>query len=122
MALEDRDAWRAGHVVLGTSGGNNGTTNLISSATSVISGDSFPGIGGRASFQAILTGTGALTADIRIEGSNNGIHWIELMSFAMSGNASVTDGGVTDASWAWVRARIESISGTGASATVIRGI
>jgi hypothetical protein len=70
-----------------------------------------------ASYQANVTGTGAVTATVVIEVSNSPtVHgWMTMATITLSGTTTATDGIVDDASWGFCRARTTAISGTGAT-------
>lgn len=76
---------------------------------------------GKATFQIVLKGTGALTAALVLEVSNDGENWLNLVTFSLSGTTVVTDGAVSDAPWGYVRARLTAITGTGANVSVFMG-
>lgn len=91
-------------------------TPLLDNATTVSSGA--PVLGGQiASFsaQASVAGTGAVSATVVIEGSNNSSDWVPIATLNMSGTTRATDGGVAQTLWAQIRARVTAISGTNAS-------
>jgi hypothetical protein len=66
-------------------------------------------------FQAVLTGTGALTAEVHVEVSLNGTDYLSFATIDLSGTTSVTDGGVMDGPWNFMRGNLISITGTGAT-------
>ena len=74
-------------------------------------------------FQATVVGTGAVTANVTIEVSNDGINWCStvLGTIILSGTTTSSDGFTTDAPWKYVRANVIAISGTGAAVTVLMG-
>lgn len=76
------------------------------------------------SFQATVLGTGAVTATVEIEGSNDGAYWCDtpLGTITLSGTTSHTDGFTVNAPWKYVRANITAISGTGANVSVLMGV
>jgi hypothetical protein len=78
----------------------------------------------KGAFQAIVTGTGALTATVVIKVSNDGINWCTtpLGTITLSGNDSVSDGFASDAPWKFVRADVTALTGTGASVQVLMGV
>lgn len=77
---------------------------------------SFPGA---KSVQATVTGTGAVTATVKIDVSNDGIAWIQDMAIiSLSGSNAATDGFAFVVNWTYFRARLTAISGTGAAVTV----
>jgi len=77
-----------------------------------------------ATFQAIVSGTGAVAATVVIDGSNDGTHWCAtvLGTITLSGTTTDNDGFTTTAPWKYVRARVTAISGTGATVTVLMGV
>jgi hypothetical protein len=72
-------------------------------------------------FQATVTGTGAVSATVIVEGSNDNVGWLEIGTITLSGTGSASDGFASNAPWAFVRARCSSISGTGAQAVATMG-
>jgi hypothetical protein len=77
-----------------------------------------------ATFQATVVGTGAVTATVVIDVSNDGVYWCStvLGTVSLSGTTSSSDGFTTTASWKYVRARVTAISGTGATVQVYMGV
>lgn len=73
-------------------------------------------------YQASVKGTGAVTATVVIEGSNDGEFFLEIATITLSGTTSDSDGFVSQAAWGFVRARLTAISGTGAAVTVTMGV
>jgi hypothetical protein len=75
-------------------------------------------------FQGIVTGTGAVTATIVIDCSNDGVNAVAtvLGTITLSGTTSASDGFTTAAPWKYVRARVTAITGTGATAQVYMGV
>ncbi len=72
-------------------------------------------------FQATVSGTGAVSATVVIEFSNDGVGWVEGATITLSGTTSDSDGFVSDAPWVYARANLSAISGTGAAVTVTMG-
>jgi hypothetical protein len=72
-------------------------------------------------FTCKVVGTGAVTATVLVEVSNNNTDFFTLATFTLSGTTSATDGCVTEESWQYVRGRISAISGTGAAVTLTLG-
>lgn len=98
------------------------TNTILPSTTSgSTTGNTFDFPSGRASFQASETGTGAITATVVIEVSNDNLQFLTMGTITLSGTNSTTDGFVSDAPWNYVRARMTSISGTGAAVVVTMG-
>ena len=77
-----------------------------------------------ATFQAVLTGTGAVTATVTIEVSNDGTNWgaTVMGTITLSGTNAVSDGFTTVAPWRFVRANVTAISGTAATVQVYMGV
>lgn len=69
--------------------------------------------------QAILTGTGAVSATIIIEAANtpDAEAWMPMGTISLSGSTAVTDGFVVEIQWLYTRARLTVITGTNAKIT-----
>lgn len=93
--------------------------NKILETTTVVAGASFVDTISGGAFQAIVTGTGALTASISIQASLNNVHWIEIATMSLSGTTSATDGFVNLGEWLYYRAECTALTGTGATVTVL---
>lgn len=77
------------------------------------------------SFHATIAGTGAVSATVTIEVSNDGVNAVETdaLVISLTGTTSASDGGlVTNAPWKYVRALVASISGTGATVKCLMGV
>ena len=98
---------------------------LIEGATSTEDGDQVVVDGLARTYQGIVAGTGAVTATIEIEGSNDskvsGAEWVSLGTITLSGTTSDTDGFGSVLPWLMVRARLTAITGTGATVNVLMG-
>lgn len=96
---------------------------LLDGATSVVSGDKHQPWGNFRTFQSVgATSAGAGAAVVQVEASNDGDNWINLGTINHTLSTTNDTGGfASDAAWRYVRARVESISGTGASVTVWLG-
>ena len=69
----------------------------------------------RFSAQASVEGTGAVSATVVIEGSNNGgLDWVPISALTLSGTTRAIDGGMTETLWGSIRVRVSAISGTNA--------
>lgn len=108
----------AGRPQVGTSQDFRTTTLLSSSA--LATGSSISGRGTAPSFTAQVTGTGAVSATVVVEGGN-GQGWVTLGSITLSGSTSVTDGFAMPARYQQYRARLTAISGASALAIVVMG-
>lgn len=74
----------------------------------------------KATIQATVTGTGAITAGITIEVSNDGTNAVgtALGTISLSGTTSASDGFTTDAPWKYIRARVTSTGGAGTISSI----
>jgi hypothetical protein len=77
-----------------------------------------------AAYQATVSGTGAVSASVVIEVSNDNVGWLSDSSstLSLSGTTVASAGLVATSTWAYVRARVTAISGTGASVTVTASV
>lgn len=75
-------------------------------------------------FQATVTGSGAVTATVVIDASNDGTNWCStvLGTITLSGTTTVSDGFTTTAPWKYVRARVTALTGTGATVVATMGV
>lgn len=75
-------------------------------------------------FQATVVGTGAVTATVTIEYSNDNTYWCSTVggTITLSGTTSSSDGFTSSAPWKYVRANVTAISGTGATVQVLMGV
>jgi hypothetical protein len=94
---------------------------LLNAATTTQTGAALVVYQVNRTFQATVAGTGAVSATVIIEGSNDGANFLTLGTITLSGTTSASDGFVSDAAWGYVRARLTAISGTGAAVTVAMG-
>ncbi|MCK5235814.1 MAG: hypothetical protein KAR06_02420 [Deltaproteobacteria bacterium] len=71
-----------------------------------------------------VVGTGAVTATVIIYVSNTGgsDDWIEAGTITLSGTTSDADGFAMNAKWAYLKANVSAISGTGAAVTGTLGV
>ena len=69
-------------------------------------------------FNALLTGTGAVSASINIEACNVDNGWVTIGTIPLSGTGSAADGFYHDGPWAQIRANVTAISGTNAAVSV----
>lgn len=72
-------------------------------------------------FQSTVSGTGAVTATVVIQVSNDGTNYLTLGTITLSGTTSASDGFASDASWGYVRANVTAISGTSAIVNTTMG-
>ena len=73
-------------------------------------------------FQATVIGTGAVTATVLIQVSNNATDWMTLGTITLSGTTSASDGFAHEGSWEHCRANCTAVSGTSAAVTVTVGL
>jgi disulfide bond formation protein DsbB len=96
---------------------------MISGATATGAGTTYgPATSGEKTFQAVVTGTGAVTATVLIQVSNNVSTqgWATLGTITLSGTTTATDGFASQGAWAYYRANVTAISGTSATVTVTK--
>lgn len=72
----------------------------------------------RKTVQGTVSGTGAVSATIPIRVSNDNVAFILAGTITLSGTTDATDGFVIDGPWAFIRADVDAIAGTGAAVTV----
>jgi hypothetical protein len=72
-------------------------------------------------FVAYISGTGAVSATVLVEVSNNSVHFMTLATITISGTDSAADGFVSDEAWQYVRGKVTAISGTGAEVSLTMG-
>lgn len=95
----------------------NATTTGAGSAVSMDDGSGGNSVKG---FHAVITGTGALTATVVIEVSNDGVYWFSeaSSSISLSGTGNANNGVALTCEWGFARANVTAISGTGATVNV----
>lgn len=94
---------------------------MISGATTTGAGSTFgPATSGEKTFQAVVTGSGSVSATVLIQVSNDvtNLGWITLGTITLTGTTTATDGFATQAGWAYYRANVTAISGTSAAVAV----
>ncbi len=110
-----------------------GNVNLKSGyVNTLLSGATGTGAGGwkfkdspHAAIQATVTGSGAVTATVDIEVSNDGVNAVDTVAgtITLSGTTSHSDGFITQNSpWKYVRANVTAISGTNATVEVLMSV
>lgn len=72
-------------------------------------------------YQAVVRGTGTVSATIIVYVSNDGQVWETLATFSLSGTTSDTEPLIAQHRWAFTKASITAISGTGAVASATVG-
>ena len=104
----------------------SGSTAPTSAATSVTTVSDATAVQLRAgvkSWQARVVGTGAVTATVEIQFSNDGTNWMSHADYTLtlSGTTSDVDAFTEEDAYAYHRASVTAISGTGAAVTVTVG-
>lgn len=100
---------------------------IMSAKTTTGAGSSFPlnnqYTKENKTFQIAVAGSGAVTATVAIEVSNDDVTYVSdaYSTVSLSGTTSAAKGLVMDANWQYVRANVTAISGTSAAVTVILG-
>lgn len=77
--------------------------------------------GTRRTVQASLSGTGAVSATVIVQVSNDNVLFLDLGTIAVSGTTTASAGLAMDAAWRYMRVDLSAISGTSAQATVTLG-
>lgn len=95
-----------------------GVGKLLDAATAVVTGAAFRRTGPRAGYQATITGSLTVSATVEIDGSNDGQNWASALTLSPNGSNTDTRIGGVSVPYAFHRARITAISGTGAAVTV----
>lgn len=95
---------------------------LLDAATGTGAGAGVPLGFALAAFQATVAGTGAVTATVNIEVSNeprgSSQSWLVAGTITLSGTTTASDGFTINSPWKFVRANLTAVSGTGAAVTV----
>lgn len=94
---------------------------LLSAATATGAGGSVSASTADRTFQATVSGTGAVSATVAIEASNDNTNWLTMGTITLSGATSDSDGFAASAKWDFLRANVTAISGTDAAVTVTMG-
>lgn len=105
-------------------GDRTNAVQILSGATATGAGEVHDPVGAKMAFQAIgVTSSGAGASDVLIEASLDGSNWVTLATISLTLSTTATsDGFVADAPWAFIRANVNSISGTGATIDVWMGV
>jgi len=101
----------------------------VNSTTTVAASSSIYKESPWSTFQAIVTGTGAVTATVLIQGSNQTAtfigdksNWVTIDTYTLSGTTTATNGSTSVSTWRYVRANVTAITGTSATVEVIMGV
>jgi hypothetical protein len=91
----------------------------ITTAVPTQSASSGPAKSGAKSFTAKVAGTGAVTATVVVQVSNNNSDWDDLVTFTLSGTTSDNESSNFEKlAYLYYRVNVTAISGTGASVSV----
>lgn len=71
--------------------------------------------------QVTLTGTGAVTASVDIEVSDDQVGVLTAFTISLAGTTLISDGSFIIPKWLYVRASLTAITGTNAAVTVTAG-
>lgn len=73
-------------------------------------------------FQAVVSGTGTVSATVVVEVSNDGVNFMPLGTITLTGTSPQTDGFPHNAKYNYVRGNLTAISGTGAVVSCTMGV
>lgn len=93
--------------------------HLLRNVAAVSTGASVENNGAHRTFQAIVDGTGAVSATVLVEVSNNNVDFLTLGTITLSGTDRSSDGFASSAPWRFVRGRVTAITGTSASVNLL---
>lgn len=99
-------------------------TDILPATTTTATGSWIYKDAPKAAIQANVQGTGAVTATVVLDVSNDALFAVStvLGTITLSGTTSATDGFTTDAPWKYLRARVTAITGTGATVNVLMSV
>jgi len=97
------------------------TINVFTNRTTTGTSEIIQPWGTRRTIEATVTGTGAVSATVVVQISNDETNWLTLTTLTLSGTTTAFDGAAMDAAWRYMRVNLSAISGTGAAVTVIVG-
>lgn len=103
-------------------------TQIIQTSSATATGTPVSPVRDQRTFQAVVAGTGAVTATVEIYGSNAepvagaGVSGILIGTITLSGTTTATDGFATNAPWKWAWSKVTAITGTGAEVNVYLGV
>lgn len=92
--------------------------NLLTTSTAAIGTATRPA---GETVQATVVGTGAVSAAVAIEVSNDGVGWITLGTISASGTGTATDGFAWATRWSRMRANCSAVTGEDAVVSVTVG-
>lgn len=111
------------HAEVVFTGSSTAPTAVASAVTTVSDATAVQLRAGVKSWQARVVGTGAVTATVEIQFSNDGTNWMSHTDYTLtlSGTTSDVDAFTEEDAYAYHRASVTAISGTGAAVTVTVG-
>lgn len=111
------------HAEVVHTGSSTAPTSAATSVTTVSDATAVQLRAGVKSWQARVVGTGAVTATVQIQFSNDGTNWMSHADYTLtlSGTTSDVDAFTEEDAYAYHRASVTAISGTGAAVTVTVG-
>lgn len=95
---------------------------LLSAVTGTGAGSALLLRESKRTFLATVAGTGAVTATVKVQVSNDNSVWLDLSVITLSGTTSASDGAAVDGPWQYVRGNVTAISGTSAAVTLTLGV
>jgi hypothetical protein len=106
-----------------------GATRATTTTTNQTS-NNIPKSGKDTTYEATVTGTGALTATATVNATNDDAKaagtdtspWVQLGVITLSGTNSAAGGFATSAAWKWVQVVVTNLTGTGATLKVNQGV
>ena len=103
--------------------GNKTVSNILNAVTSNQTSAAIAVGGAPKTIQAILTGTGAISATVAVYASHNNStsNGVPLCTFSLAGTTAVTDGTYVMADWPYLYAILTGLSGTAATVTLSVG-
>lgn len=101
----------------------NGTYTLLGEVSSTGAGSGqYVSDKPHKSVQAVVSGTGAVTGTVDVEASNDGVNFFSIGTITLTGTGSASGGFSTSSAWAFIRANVTAITGTGAKITSIMAV
>ena len=95
--------------------------HLIKNATATATGTAFAIPCAGITVQASVAGTGAVSATVLVEVSNDNVYFMPLGTITLTGASPQTDGFAASAAWCFIRANVTALSGTGATVNAYMG-
>lgn len=96
-------------------------STLLNAVTVTGAGNPIQAWNSRRTFQATVTGTGSVSATVKVQVSNDGTNYLDLGVITLGGTTSASDGFASDAPWLYTRGNVTAISGTNAAVSLSMG-